>query len=208
MQEGNVAASSTQSGEAEAASNIKQELREQAERVANKAETIAEAGKRRFSERAHGVANALEQASAGMRGEDQEELARYTQSIARKIEQLADVLANRDLPSLAHDVKQFARRQPALFLGGAFTAGMVAARFMKSSARGSSSAAVAGTAASPPPEDLTESDFGPAQGGYGPATAPGTALGGNGIFGPDVSVEAADAGESALTGNPFEGAQR
>jgi hypothetical protein len=35
---------------------------------------------------------------------------------------------------MASDVKRFAQRQPALFLGGAFTAGLMAARFLKSSA--------------------------------------------------------------------------
>jgi hypothetical protein len=34
---------------------------------------------------------------------------------------------------MIQEVERFARRQPALFLGGAFTLGLIAARFLKSS---------------------------------------------------------------------------
>ena len=42
----------------------------------------------------------------------------------------------RDLTELMDDVNRFARRQPALFVGAAFAAGALAARFLKSSPDG------------------------------------------------------------------------
>jgi hypothetical protein len=116
------------------ADDVKRQLKDKANEVAEQAQSAVESGKARFAERAHGVAEALHHASDGLRAEDQEEVARYTQNVAEKIEQLSGFLRDRDLASLAGDVKRFAQRQPALFLGGAFTAGLVAARFIKSSA--------------------------------------------------------------------------
>jgi hypothetical protein len=55
---------------------------------------------------------------------------------------------------LIGDVEQFARRSPALFLGGAFALGVLAARFVKSSS----------AAANPRPQGYP--------GGYSPATYP------------------------------------
>ena len=130
------------------ADDVKRQLKDKAHEVAEQAQSAVESGKARFAERAHGVAEALHHASDGLRAEDQEEVARYTQNVAEKIEQLSGFLRDRDLASLAGDVKRFAQRQPALFLGGAFTAGLVAARFIKSSAseakRGGSASAEQG----------------------------------------------------------------
>lgn len=154
---------------------------------------------RRFSDQVHGVARALEQASCCLRAGEHSELARHTEGLAKKMEQVADALATRDVSSLAREVKRLAQQQPALFISGAFTAGLVAARFLKSSARRAPALEQEAEPVAASMERAADDDgFGPAPGGYGPAAAPGTALGGNGIFGPDVSVEAAKAAE-ALT---------
>jgi hypothetical protein len=115
------------------ADDVKRQIKDKAHEVAEQAQSVVEGGKARFAERAHGVAEALHHASDGLRAEDQEDVARYTQKVAEKIEQLSGFLRDRDLASMASDVKRFAQRQPALFLGGAFTAGLMAARFIKSS---------------------------------------------------------------------------
>jgi hypothetical protein len=46
---------------------------------------------------------------------------------------VARYLREKDLQGLTRDTETFARRHPELFLGGAFLAGMLAARFVKSS---------------------------------------------------------------------------
>lgn len=42
-------------------------------------------------------------------------------------------MEGKEPPELAADVEGFTRRQPALFMGGAFVLGLTTARFLKSS---------------------------------------------------------------------------
>lgn len=59
--------------------------------------------------------------------------AKYSGSIADKVEQFSGYLEKKDLREVMSDVEEFAHRQPLLFLGGAFALGILAARFLKSS---------------------------------------------------------------------------
>lgn len=52
---------------------------------------------------------------------------------AEKIEGIAEYFDQHDLNSIYHDVEALARRNPAIFFGGAFAFGFFAARFLKSS---------------------------------------------------------------------------
>jgi len=60
--------------------------------------------------------------------------ARYTGTAANQIEKVASYFERKDLKAMMRDTEAFARRNPAIFLGAAFALGMVAARFLKSSA--------------------------------------------------------------------------
>lgn len=172
--------------------------------AAERARSFAERGKQRLTEEASGLSDALRHASEGLRADDQAELARYTSLVATKLEELTGTLRNRDLGTMVSDVKRFAKRQPALFLGGAFTTGLIAARFLKSSSADRKSSVNAHTAFDQPfasasgqaggvgagmtderlEREVTSPDgFGPAPGGYGPASAPAGAQGGAGTFG-------------------------
>ena len=59
--------------------------------------------------------------------------ARYAEAAAGKVEDVARYFETADLKTVARDVESFARRNPAVFVGGAFALGLLAARFMKSS---------------------------------------------------------------------------
>jgi hypothetical protein len=136
MQEAEGRASQGFGGEREGsggAADLKEELGQRAHRATEEARSVAERGKQKLAESADGVTSALRHASDGMREDDHEELARYTGVVADKLEQLTSTLKNRDVRSLLTDVGRFAKRQPALFLGGAFTTGLIAARFFKTS---------------------------------------------------------------------------
>lgn len=63
----------------------------------------------------------------------------YLNRAGEQVQRVADYLENADVESLVRDTESFARRQPALFLGGAFALGVLAARFLKSSRPRSSS---------------------------------------------------------------------
>ncbi len=57
----------------------------------------------------------------------------YGNTLADKVEGFSSYLDDRNLKEMMGDVEDFAHRNPALFLGGAFALGIVAARFLKSS---------------------------------------------------------------------------
>jgi hypothetical protein len=59
--------------------------------------------------------------------------AQYGNSLADKVEQLSSYLDRKEVGELIHDIEYFARRNPALFIGGAFALGLLGARFLKSS---------------------------------------------------------------------------
>jgi hypothetical protein len=79
------------------------------------------------------MAGALRQTSQQLRGQDQTMVAQYLDQAAQRAEQLAGYLQERRLADLVDDVGRFAQRQPALFLTAAFGAGLLVARFLKSS---------------------------------------------------------------------------
>jgi hypothetical protein len=61
-------------------------------------------------------------------------IAGYADSAASQLERFSTQLRDRDVSELMDEVSAFARRQPALFIGGGVALGLVAARFLKSSA--------------------------------------------------------------------------
>ena len=70
--------------------------------------------------------------------------ARYTGVAANQIENVAGYFERKNLRAMMRDAEGFARRNPAIFLGAAFALGMVAARFLKSSAPDNANAMNAG----------------------------------------------------------------
>jgi len=86
------------------------------------------------------VAHAVRQTADQLEENDQEAIARYVHRAAAQVENVADYIGRRDLRGLLQDTEQFARREPALFLGSAFTLGLFAARFLKSSGSASGGA--------------------------------------------------------------------
>jgi len=91
--------------------------------------------KSRAAETLNTVAGAVRQTGDQLRQQDQGTVAQYVDTAANQIERMATYLNNRDINDMAVELQHFARRQPALFLGGALLAGMLAARFLKSSSQ-------------------------------------------------------------------------
>jgi len=81
------------------------------------------------------LAQAVRQSTQPFRENNQDAIAQYIERAADQLEQFSTRLRQRDVNELVEDVQQFARRQPAVFIGAAFAVGMVAARFLKSSNR-------------------------------------------------------------------------
>jgi hypothetical protein len=89
--------------------------------------------KSRASETLGSLAGAVRGMTQPLRSSGQPQMADYVGKAADGIERWASGLRQQDLEDAVRAVEQFARRQPAMFLGLAFGAGLVAARFLKSS---------------------------------------------------------------------------
>jgi hypothetical protein len=79
------------------------------------------------------IANAVRRTTEELREDQHDTLAHYVDRAAAQLEQWATTIRNKDLDELLTETKRLARRQPALFIGGSFVAGLLVARFLKSS---------------------------------------------------------------------------
>jgi hypothetical protein len=79
------------------------------------------------------VAQAVRQTTQHLRDNQHETVAHYAEQAAEQIERFSQGLKNKDVGELMNDAQRLARRQPALFVGGAFALGLLGARFLKSS---------------------------------------------------------------------------
>ncbi len=90
--------------------------------------------KERASGELQGIARALQSTGEQLREQNQDSVGRYADQAAEQVERLSNFLDEKDSEQLLNEVEDFARQSPAVFLGGAFLAGVAAARFLKSSA--------------------------------------------------------------------------
>ena len=79
------------------------------------------------------VAESIRRVSSDMEVE-QPQLAEFASTAADQAESLAGYLRDNDVRQIIGNVEDFARRQPLLFIGGAFLIGMAASRFIKAAA--------------------------------------------------------------------------
>jgi hypothetical protein len=85
------------------------------------------------------VSQALRQTGQQLRDQDQGPFGQFAEGAADMVYRFSGYLNQRDIHQIVGEVESFARRQPALFLGGAFALGLIAARFLKSSGEGNGS---------------------------------------------------------------------
>ena len=93
--------------------------------------------KNRAADGLGGIADVFRSAGNELRNEN-ETLASYVDMASDQMKRFADNIRERGVADMLDDVHAFARRRPALFIGGAFLVGLGIARFLKaSSERGS-----------------------------------------------------------------------
>jgi len=93
----------------------------------------AEQQKKRGVEGIQALARAITSAAGEIEGQSPM-VARYIRDTAGKVEQLSGNLNGRDVNELMQAAVGLARKNPALFIGGAVAAGFALSRFLKSSA--------------------------------------------------------------------------
>ena len=121
-------------GIARGAHEISSEVVHVASDVAGQAKNLAESklheGKNFAGDQLGAVASALRSTSDVLRSKDSA-LTDYVERAASSLDDVSMYLGTRTLAQLINDVEGFARREPAMFLGGAFFAGLLGGRFLK-----------------------------------------------------------------------------
>ena len=89
--------------------------------------------KNRAADGLGGIANVIRNAGNELRTEN-ETIAQYVDQASDQLRRFADQIRQKGVADMLDDINGFARRRPALFIGGAFLVGLGIARFLKSSA--------------------------------------------------------------------------
>jgi hypothetical protein len=79
-----------------------------------------------------GIAQAFRVSGEELRQQEQYPLAGFADQIADKVDGFSEYLDRGDIGGMLSDVEDFARREPAIFVAGAFAAGLLLTRFFKS----------------------------------------------------------------------------
>lgn len=79
------------------------------------------------------VAAAIRKTGEGLRDHDELGVTKYADGIADQVERLSKYVTSSNVSELLGEAEGFARREPVIFLGGAFLLGLVGARFLKAS---------------------------------------------------------------------------
>ena len=88
--------------------------------------------KNRAADGLGGIADVFRSAGNELRNEN-ETLASYVDTASDQLKRFAENIRQRGVGDILDDVHAFARRRPALFIGGAFLIGLGIARFLKAS---------------------------------------------------------------------------
>ena len=114
-----------------------QELASQAQdKASEQVQAGVSRGKNRAADTLGAVAQSLLISSQQLRDQDRRTVGGVVEKAANRVERWADYMQNTDAREMADRVEHFARREPAIFLGGAFALGLLGARFLKSSRKG------------------------------------------------------------------------
>lgn len=102
-------------------------------RVRERAAAQLNSQKDRATEGIGTAAHAVRQSTQQLREQRHDTIAGYIESAADQLDRFASRLKDKNVSELVDDAQRFARRQPALFIGGAFALGLLGSRFFKSS---------------------------------------------------------------------------
>ena len=116
---------------------VKQKAGETGEEIIRETKSRA---RRLFSEQRNAVAREVEGFAKAFRDtgrslevRDFDAAAQYSAELATEVERFAEYIREKDMAEIIDSVEDFGRRQPTLFYGSMFAAGLLLARFLKSS---------------------------------------------------------------------------
>ncbi|HUG47876.1 MAG TPA: hypothetical protein VMP67_05630 [Candidatus Limnocylindria bacterium] len=108
-----------------------------AEQAQQTAEVKLSSQKDQAASTLHSLAQTIRDGGQRM-GDEQPQIASLAEQAATKVDQASSYIREHDLRDFVQEAEGFARREPLIFLGGAFALGFLAARFLKASSPQSS----------------------------------------------------------------------
>ncbi len=127
------AASSTSSAMDSATDTAKNLAASVKDGAAKEMRATVDTGRQRAADALQQVARTLQGNGENLGdGEGTSGVNSYVAQAGSQLQRAADYLRDANVHELVAETERFARRQPALFLGGAFTVGLLAARMLKS----------------------------------------------------------------------------
>lgn len=123
---------------AEAGREVTEDAGHLAERAANIGLEKADQGRAQVADSVDRVAGSIRRVSTELRSEEPG-VANVALTAAEQTEHIARYLRDTDARQLVRTVEDFGRRQPILFIGGAFLIGLAASRFMRAAGVASTS---------------------------------------------------------------------
>jgi len=103
------------------------------QKIGEQVKTSIDSGKDRAAEALGGFAQALTSSSQELRDRNMTVPGQYVEQAGEQLRRASDYLRDTNVDQLARSAEDFARRQPAVFLGGIFAVGFLAARLLKAS---------------------------------------------------------------------------
>ena len=118
----------------EAARQVEEHLRSGGthayEQAKAEAERVAVERRDGVASYAHDLADALDGASSTLHERGRDTAARFARRAAEELDSLGSRVEGQNVSDLLHNVETFARRRPALFLGGAFLLSFALVRYL------------------------------------------------------------------------------
>ena len=121
------------------AAEVKQQTAEVTDQAKQHVTTLLTDQKQRAAERLGTFAGTLRDAAQKLGSDDiGSRVGHYAYRAADQVDSMSSYVRRAELQTFVRDAGQFARRRPEVFIGGAFLAGLIAARFLKASGRNAS----------------------------------------------------------------------
>ncbi len=126
-------ASETDDRNAAAAEETRKKPTATAEEVRSQARAFVDQQKATGAEQISDVADTMKSAANDLQGK-MPLAADYVEDVAERLDAVASTLRERSVDEMVGKVRDFARKQPAVFFAGAVATGFALSRFLKSSA--------------------------------------------------------------------------
>jgi hypothetical protein len=127
----------------QAEGQVKEKAREVTDRVKEKSEELRDDAERRadrwtseMGDRIEGVARALRSAGEALEDQGEGRMSAMASSVAEQVERMGGYLHDENPRAMLRDLEDTARRNPGVFVGSTFVAGLLLGRFLRASEGG------------------------------------------------------------------------